>query len=152
MTLDDVLRPGLLLVICGTAAGKESAARKMYYAGRGNRLWETLAVVGLTDVVKGQAGMDDDITFRDTGADRVRSSILSCGPKIVCFNGKRVAREFLRRKAIGFGLQPEVVGDTRLFVAPSTSGAANRYWSIEPWRELVELVRRERERGRGCSP
>lgn len=46
--LPDVLAPNLKLVICGTAAGKESARRQAYYAGRGNKLWSTLYRVGLT--------------------------------------------------------------------------------------------------------
>lgn len=159
--LDDVLRPGLALVICGTAAGRESAARGLYYAGKGNKLWKVLEAVGLTDrelkpeecalllghgigltdIVKGQAGMDRDVTFRGAGVAEFRSRILRYRPGIVCFNGKRAAREFLGRETIEFGLQPERVGDTRLSVAPSTSGAASRWWSIEPWRELARLVK-----------
>jgi double-stranded uracil-DNA glycosylase len=46
--LPDVLRQGLRLVICGTAAGKRSAAKKQYYAGRGNQFWKVLYNVGLT--------------------------------------------------------------------------------------------------------
>lgn len=34
-------------------------------------------VVSLTDIVKGQAGMDDSIMFRDAGVGGVRSRILS---------------------------------------------------------------------------
>ena len=46
--LPDVLRPGLRLVICGSAAGAVSAARGAYYAGPGNKFWPILAEVGLT--------------------------------------------------------------------------------------------------------
>src|SRR4051794_32803818 len=46
--LPDVLRPGLRLVICGSAAGVVSAARGEYYAGPGNKFWDILAVTGLT--------------------------------------------------------------------------------------------------------
>jgi TDG/mug DNA glycosylase family protein len=48
--LPDYLAPNLRLVICGTAAGKASAARGHYYAGLGNRFWEYLQVSGLTPV------------------------------------------------------------------------------------------------------
>jgi TDG/mug DNA glycosylase family protein len=47
-TLPDLLRPGLRLVICGTAAGRTSAAQRAYYAGRGNKFWRVLHEVGLT--------------------------------------------------------------------------------------------------------
>ena len=46
--MPDVLRPGLRLVICGSAAGAVSAARGAYYAGPGNKFWRILAEVGLT--------------------------------------------------------------------------------------------------------
>ena len=74
--LKDVLAPDLALVVCGSAAGRRSAQLGQYYAGRGNKFWTTLAEtgltprrlaphefpllpsfgIGLTDVVKGQAG------------------------------------------------------------------------------------------------
>src|SRR2546421_12020821 len=46
--LPDVLRTGLRLVICGTAAGTKSAERQAYYAGRGNKFWQALHEIGLT--------------------------------------------------------------------------------------------------------
>ena len=39
--LEDLLRPGLRLVICGTAAGTQSAAINAYYAGPANRFWQS---------------------------------------------------------------------------------------------------------------
>lgn len=106
IALDDLLRLGSALAIRGTAAGKESAASKSYYTGKGNRLWKILAAVGLTpgelrsdkymcllacsigltDTVSGQAGMDDSITHRNAEAGRVRSRTLSTTPRSVCFN------------------------------------------------------------------
>lgn len=78
--LTDLLRPGLDLVFCGTAAGTDSARRQAYYAGPGNKFWRTLYRtrltprqlepeefillpefgIGLTDLVKGKAGMDHE--------------------------------------------------------------------------------------------
>jgi len=46
--LPDVLEPGLRVVFCGTAAGVVSAAKRVYYAGRGNSFWPTLHEIGLT--------------------------------------------------------------------------------------------------------
>src|SRR5262245_33040622 len=48
MVLPDVIRPGLLVVFCGTAVGAASARRGAYYAGPGNKFWPTLFEVGLT--------------------------------------------------------------------------------------------------------
>jgi TDG/mug DNA glycosylase family protein len=40
--LPDLLRPGLRIVFCGTAAGTVSAARGVYYAHPQNRFWSAL--------------------------------------------------------------------------------------------------------------
>jgi TDG/mug DNA glycosylase family protein len=159
--LDDLLRRGLKLVICGTAAGHRSASVKQYYAGPGNKFWRTLAEsgltprqltpseyrllatygIGLTDFAKSQSGGDHQIRLVESQRRDLRAKIEAYQPRYFCFNGKRAAREFFGRKQVSFGLQPEVVGDTRLFVAPSTSGAANKTWDPAPWRELAKRVR-----------
>lgn len=46
--LEDLLARHLDLVVCGTGAGRRAVALRQYYAGRGNRVWRTLAEVGLT--------------------------------------------------------------------------------------------------------
>ena len=46
--LNDVLTPGLKLVVCGTAAGEVSAVCGDYYAGPGNKFWSVLFEIGLT--------------------------------------------------------------------------------------------------------
>jgi len=46
--LPDVLKPGLKVVFCGTAAGNRSAKIKAYYAGRDNQFWAVLHRIGLT--------------------------------------------------------------------------------------------------------
>ena len=62
-------------------------------------------------------------------------------PRVLCFNGKRAAREFLGTKAVAFGAQRERIGVTVLYVAPSTSGAANGSWDISYWRDVAERVK-----------
>jgi double-stranded uracil-DNA glycosylase len=158
--LDDLLRPDLKLVVCGTAASNVSAETRQYYAGPGNRFWEVLAAIGLTpkllepreyrdlldhgigltDVVKDQAGMDSAIKFLEHGLtleDRLRPY----APRFLCFNGKRAALEALGQKRVSYGLHLRTFGVTKLFVAPSTSAAARRWWDGGIWEELAELVR-----------
>ncbi len=59
-------------------------------------------------------------------------------PRIVAFTSKRTAGEFLGRP-VEYGLQPEQVGSTMLFVLPSPSGAARRWWDVSYWRELARM-------------
>jgi TDG/mug DNA glycosylase family protein len=158
--LDDLLAPNLGLVICGTAAGRRSAMVGEYYAGHGNKFWRILHEtgltserldskqykrlldfrIGLTDIVKKQSGMDDEIDFRGATPEGLREKTERLRPQVLCFNGKRAAKIFYGRNNIEFGLQPGRIGITAVFVAPSTSGAANKTWDSNFWRELANLV------------
>ena len=157
--LDDLLRPGLDLVVCGTAASSVSAERGQYYAGPGNRFWAVLQEtgltpcllqpsefrsllqygIGLTDVVKDQAGMDIDIDFPGYGAE-LEHRLKPYSPHFLCFNGKRAASEALGRKQVTYGMQSDRFGVTSLFVAPSTSAAARRWWNNQLWQQLADFV------------
>jgi TDG/mug DNA glycosylase family protein len=158
--LADLLARDLALVICGCAASRRSAELGLYYAGPGNKLWRTLAQVGLTprrlaasefrlllsfgigltDLVKRQSGGDRELDFARADAGALRRRIARHRPRMVCFNGKRAAQELLRRRRVDYGPQPERIGATSLFVAPSTSGAASGSWDLAPWRELARRV------------
>ena len=159
--LNDLLRPGLDLVFCGTVAGTESARRQAYYAGPGNKFWRTLHRtgltprqlnpedfillpmfgIGLTDLVKGKAGMDHTLQKADYDREGFELRILEAQPKVVCFNGKQAAMAYLQVKTVEFGLQTGTqIGTTQIFVAPSTSGAASGYWDEAIWFELAQLV------------
>jgi TDG/mug DNA glycosylase family protein len=155
-----MLHPGLRLVICGTAAGTRSAEIGAYYAGRGNKFWRTMHVVGLTpelvapedwrslgelgigftDLAKRAWGMDKDLPPGSFDAVRLRALIDEHQPSALAFNGKTAGRAFLGRKLVDYGLQDETVGKTALWVLPSTSGAASGAWSVEPWRALARSL------------
>lgn len=161
--LPDVLEDNLLLVICGTAVAGHSAKVGSYYAGKGNKFWPTLHAagiterflhtdeyrellayrVGLTDLVKTVAGTDDMLDAGDFDVESFQEKMLAYSPKIVCFNGKKAAESYLNKK-VGYGLLADTIGATLLFVAPSTSGAANRFWDLQQWRELGALVAKVR--------
>lgn len=159
--LEDLLTKNLDLAICGTAAGDRSAQLKQYYAGHGNKFWRILFDVGLTprkldpseyrlllsfgigltDIVKGQSGTDAEIDFTAAGPEEVKRKILEFGPRCFCFNGKKAAQEFFGRMDVFYGIQSESVGDTTMFIAPSTSGSGNRWWKPAFWHELGDLVK-----------
>lgn len=155
--LPDVLAPGLRVVFCGTAPAEASARVGHYYAGPGNRFWKTLHEIGLTgdrvlrpgdfeslprygigltDLAKHAVGTDDRIDPLDFDVAGLEAKILRYHPRILAFNGKNAARGFLGR-GVDYGLQPKRVGSTEIFVLPSTSAAARRYWSPIPGRQLA---------------
>lgn len=154
--LPDLLPPGLKVAFCGTAAGTASARAKAYYAGPGNAFWPTLYEtgltpellapdeyarlpefgIGLTDICKVRHGSDAEVGTAEFDADGLQGRIAAAEPARLAFNGKNAARGALERD-VAFGPQDELLGGAELWVLPSSSGAARRYWNIEPWRELA---------------
>lgn len=154
--LPDVLEPGLRVVFCGTAAGTASTRAGAYYAGPGNAFWETLHAteltpvllapaefarlpsygIGLTDICKVLHGSDEEVGTVEFDVAGLEARIAEVEPAILAFNGKNAARGALER-AVGYGLQPERIGGAAVWVLPSTSGAARRYWDVGTWRELA---------------
>jgi double-stranded uracil-DNA glycosylase len=158
--LPDMLDHGLRAVFCGTAAGPASARLSAYYAGAGNRFWETLYEVGLTprqlrpeefrelltwglgltDLCKTGAGMDRDITDEPFDIDRLRQSILAFAPRALAFNGKASAAAYFNCKTrdLDYGMQRAGLGPTLIYVLPSTSPASRSHWDIRYWRALAD--------------
>jgi TDG/mug DNA glycosylase family protein len=154
--LPDVLPPGLRLVFCGTAAGTASAKARAYYAGPGNAFWKTLHTtgltpvqlapaefarlpefgIGLTDICKVLHGSDEEVGTVEFDVGRLQAGIAEAEPAYLAFNGKNAARGALER-AVEFGPQEEQIGGAAVWVLPSTSGAARRFWDIGPWQELA---------------
>ena len=165
-----------MLVFVGTAAGRRSAAVGHYYAHPGNRFWPTLHVTGLTprrfaphefphllelgigftDVAKRASGMDHEIPASAFEPVGLRARLRVHRPRLVAFTSKRAASFWFGRltKHITIGLQATVEGEPAIFVLPSPSGAASRFWSIAPWHELADLVRTAKLAGvdRGPTP
>ena len=158
--LPDVLESDLKVVFCGTAVGPTSARVGAYYAGPGNQFWEVLFRtgltprrlrpdeyttlpshgIGLTDLAKKQSGTDDQVDASEFDVDGLRAKVRRFAPKALAFNGKKAGSAFYGR-SVALGRQPESVGDTAVFVLPSTSGAARGYWDESRWRELAEFVK-----------
>lgn len=163
--LPDLLAPGLTTVFCGSAAGAASARRGLPYAGPGNKFWPILAEagftpelfapgdyrnlldlgIGLTDVNKSQSGADSDLTADGDDPLAVLEKIERFAPRLLAFTAKRPAGVFMGavfdRRRVDYGLQPERIGETAIFVLPSSSGLAIRWWDPEPWREAAALHR-----------
>jgi double-stranded uracil-DNA glycosylase len=155
----DLLAPDLKLVFCGTAPSKASAAARAYYAKPGNRFWPTLHSVGLTprrfkpveypellelgigltDLCKIHSGTDEQLPPGAFDIPVLRRKIETYRPQWVAFTSKNAAQSLLSRKA-EYGLQAEMIGRTRLFVLPSPSGLATKFWDEYWWKELARMV------------
>ena len=158
--LPDLLKPNLKVVFCGTAAGRKSAEVGFYYAGPGNKFWKILFKtgltsrllmpsefeklvdwdIGLTDMVKDKSGMDNVLSSSDFKNNGLVEKIEEYSPRFLCFNGKKATKEFYGLSNVEYGLQKKKVNQTRIFIAQSTSGAANGFWDINQWISLAKLI------------
>lgn len=154
--LPDVLVPDLRVVFCGTAASAESHRRGAYYAHPGNRFWRTLHEsgftprrlspsefatlprhgLGLTDLAKHHSGQDSDLPIDAFDVAALVARIEEFAPDVLAFTSKTAASAVIGR-GLDYGKQERSIGSTQLWVLPSTSGLATRYFDLGPWRELA---------------
>lgn len=160
MIVPDLLRDGLDLVLCGTAPSRASKEAGAYYAHPGNIFWKTLFDVsltprlvapkdyacllawniGLTDLNKTEWGADSELSHAAFDVAAFSGKMRRNAPRVIAFTSKFAASQFFGKKALSYGLQPETLFDSALFVAPSTSGRARNYFQIEHWSALAALV------------
>ena len=166
--LPDLIKPGLKIVFCGTAAGTVSAARGAYYAHPQNRFWTALHAfgltprklnpdeydelpqwgLGLTDIAKHVSGMDRELPAGALGPDAcaaLKAKIAAAEPEWLAFTSLTAGRRYLGRTA-GFGEQGERIGRTRLWLLPSPSPTAGWNWESNAhwWRRLADEARLSR--------
>jgi double-stranded uracil-DNA glycosylase len=142
--LPDVLAPGLRVVFCGINPSLYSAAVGHHFARPGNRFWVTLHRAGFTDRV--MSPFDDrglpalgygvtNLVARATArADEIPQAQMRLAgrkltlklrryqPRYLAVLGIGAFREAFGRPKAVFGLQPEPLGATRLWVLPNPSG------------------------------
>lgn len=158
------LRPGLDLVFCGTAPGRQSALTKSYYAHPQNKFWRTLHQVGLTprliapgdyeevdalgigltDIAKFAYGMDHQLPKDSLGREAalaLRARIEKIAPRHLAFTSLTAGRAVMG-KAAKPGRQTESIGGTAVWILPSPSPLADNHWDIAPWRALARAVRK----------
>jgi double-stranded uracil-DNA glycosylase len=143
-TIPDVLGPALRVVFCGINPGFVSAAAGAHFANPRNDFWRLLSAAGLTsrlyepieqfEVLKEGIGLTNAAprTTRGSGdlrrgafagaAERLDRLAAELRPAWLAFVGKEAYRgTFGERPRLG--LQKLRLGETRLFVLPSTSPA-----------------------------
>jgi len=160
----DVLAAGLDVLFCGINPGRFSAAAAAHFANPRNDFWRLLHEAGFTprllepteqfELLRYGVGVTN-AAYRTTpgsgdlrradfagAADRIERIAGELGPRFVGFVGKEAYRgAFGERPELG--LQGRRLGDTALFVCPSTSpaNAAVPYEERLRWfRELRRLL------------
>ncbi len=102
--------------------------------------------IGLTDLIKSGQEIKGDLLASEKDIERLNNLIKEYRPRVLAFNGKKAAQLYLNKinsSEIRFGeLQNLKIGSTKVFILPSTSGAAKAFWSLAPWRELSYLVKK----------
>jgi TDG/mug DNA glycosylase family protein len=163
--LPDILDSNLDVVFCGTAVGITSASSGHYYSGRGNKFWQLLHEAGITAT---RLRPEDDVTLlalglgitdlvkdvaqsHDRGLDfsktRFAGHIEKANPRWVAFNGLTSGRAGARRlghRATGLGQQPWHIGQSRVYVLPSSSAAnATMHYDekLQWWAKLAHLAK-----------
>ena len=146
----------------GINPGLKSAAIAHHYAGPGNHFWPLLFEsglvsepltyaddarvlewnIGLTNIVDRPSRSASDLTSDElvAGAKTLRAKLLLYRPRVACFNGKRIYEVFAGHPCT-FGAQPERLGETALFVMPSTSARTAAYQRADKLRYFRALKR-----------
>jgi TDG/mug DNA glycosylase family protein len=157
--LTDLLAPGLRVVIVGTIAARDRAAREHCYAGRGSSFWLLLHAAGLTPRLLA-AEEDDrlpahgigltDLVYDESGAPDLAGlvrALHAAAPDAVAFVSKAAASSYARaageRLPRGYGPPPWPVADRPGFVLPGPSGANNGMplpLRVALWRDLTDFL------------
>jgi len=149
-----VLGPGLRVVFCGINPGRVSAAAAAHFANPRNDFWRLLHAAGFTprlltpqeqfEVLEHGIGITNAAhrTTRGSGdlrradfagsAERLERLAHTLHPQVIAFVGKEAYRGAFNERP-QLGLQERRLGETQLFVLPSTSPAN----AAVPWEERL---------------
>ena len=152
--IPDVLGPDLRVLFCGINPGRVSAAAGAHFANPRNDFWRLLHAAGFTrrlltpaeqfELLHEQIGVTNAAARTTPGsgdlrkadfagaADRLEDLVATLRPRWIGFVGKEAYRgSFGERPQLGE--QSRRLGETRLFVLPSTSPAN----AVVPWAERL---------------
>jgi TDG/mug DNA glycosylase family protein len=72
-------------------------------------------------------------------AEDLRHRILAIAPRHLAFTSLAAGRAVMGKSA-GAGRQPEMLGETEVWILPSPSPLADNHWNLAPWRALGRAV------------
>ena len=152
--IPDLLAPGLAVIFCGINPGRVSAAAAAPFANPRNDFWRLLHAagftprlyapqehggllalgIGLTNAARRTTRGSSDLRADDFAgaADRLDELARTFAPPYLAFVGKAAYSGVFRERS-ELGLQERTLGETALFVLPSTSPAN----AAVPWGERL---------------
>ena len=164
-TVRDVIAPDLRVLFCGINPGLYTAAVGHHFARPGNRFWPALYAAGFTDrllspfderellksgygitnVVQRATASADLLTKEEivAGGERLRAKVLRYRPKVLAILGLGAYRTGFNQPKAVVGRQPDLIGNTVLWVLPNPSGLNANYQAADLarlFRELKEFV------------
>ena len=171
-TLPDYLRPGLDIVFIGLNPSSISVREGHYFANPRNRFWTALNGsglvpiqlspaldkqlmdhgIGLTDLIKRPTSQASGLNVSDyrQGAPILKAKLLDYQPAIACFHGMMCYRAYLQygegaKEKPDLGLQPQPIGQSRVFVVPNPSPANAQYSlnDLVDWYQQLGKLRSE---------
>jgi double-stranded uracil-DNA glycosylase len=167
--IPDVLRPGLRVVFCGINPGRVSAAAGAHFANPRNDFWRLLHAAGFTprllepseqfELLEHGVGVTNAATRTTRGSGDLRSAdfagaaerldrlAVELKPAWIGFVGKEAYRGAFGERPY-LGKQERRLGDTQLFVLPSTSPAN----AAVPWLERERWFQELAGRSSGLPP
>ena len=160
-TVRDVIAPDLLVLFCGINPGLYTAWSGNHFAKPGNRFWPALHAAGFTDRLLHPSEKRElldagygitNVVMRTTataaelapeeyveGGRRLVAKVKRYRPRVLAVLGVGAYRAAFARPKATLGLQPETIGDTRLWVLPNPSGLNANYQAPELARLFREL-------------
>jgi double-stranded uracil-DNA glycosylase len=168
-TIPDIIAPNLKVLFCGINPGLYSAYTGLHFARPGNRFWPALHTAGftkrllhpseqwellklgygITNLVGRASASADELGAEEfvAGGKKVLAKVRRFRPRFVAFVGVGAYRTAFDRPNSKLGLQGETIGESKLWVLPSTSGLNAHYRAADLaklFRELRDAAERVR--------
>lgn len=157
----DVIAPKLRVLFCGINPGLYTAAVGHHFARPGNRFWPALYAGGFTDkllspfderellktgygitnVVMRTTASADELTREEivSGGEQLKAKVVHYQPRVLAVLGVGAYRTAFAQPKATVGRQPEMIGNTVLWVLPNPSGLNANYQAPELARLFREL-------------
>lgn len=158
-TVPDVIAPGLRVLFCGINPGLYTAAIGHHFGRPGNRFWPALFAAGftprlldpreerellplgcgITNVVPRATATAAEVGAAELvkGGKALAAKVRRYAPRVLAVLGVTAYRVAFARPKAALGLQPDRIGDARVWVLPNPSGLNAHYRPAD----LAELFR-----------